>query len=54
MKNMMKEVMFADDDHVWIDNRQFISLERFLEEKNSIIKETQLINEKLAEIAAEN
>ena len=40
--NALKEkgrVEFSDDDHVWINGKQFISLKRFLELKNDMIKE---------------
>lgn len=53
-EKIMKEVMFADDDHVWIDGKQFVSIKRFLESKNATIKETMVINERLEKITEEN
>nr|WP_296955119.1 hypothetical protein [uncultured Mediterraneibacter sp.] len=50
-KKVNKEVMFADKDHVWIDNRQYISLERFLTVKNDIHTETRLLNEKVRQLS---
>ena len=50
-KKVNKEVMFADKDHVWIDNRQYISLERFLTVKNDIHTETRLLNEKVRQVS---
>lgn len=47
-------VKFSDDDHVWIDGTQFVSLDRFLKVKNSGIKDMQLMNERLRELTAEN
>lgn len=52
VKNM--KVQIVDDDHIWVNNRQFISLSRFLESKKEIAEETKLITDKNAELAEEN
>ena len=49
-----REVRFSDDDHVWIDGKQFVSLNRLLEVKNSEIKEMRLMNERVKELTAKN
>lgn len=52
-KKLNKEVLFADNDHVWVDNRQYVSLERFLKVKNNILTETKLLNEKVRQLTEE-
>lgn len=52
VKNM--KVQVVDDDHIWVNNRQFISLSRFLESKKEMAEETKLITDKNAELAEEN
>lgn len=49
-----RDVMFSDDDRVLIDGKQFVSLDRFLEVKNSGIKEMRLMNERVEELIAKN
>ena len=48
------KVNFADEDHIWIDGNQFISLNRFLNVKKDSSKELRLLNEKNIELTKEN
>lgn len=54
MKNKNPKVEIIDDNHVFIDNRQFVSLKRFAEVKMDGAKEIKLLNEKNKELAKEN
>lgn len=47
-EKVMKEVMVSDEDHVWIDGRQLISL------KQTGAEELASTLEKLSEVAEEN
>ena len=49
-----RKVDFTDDDHVWIDGNQFVSLRRYFESRESLLKEFKMLNEKFDEIKAEN
>ena len=53
-ETVTKQVRFADEDHVWISNKQYISLNRFFEAKSENIKELQKLNKKVEELAKEN
>lgn len=51
----MRRVMFSDEDHVWIDgNKQFISLNRFLNLKGDMIQEYRLLIDKIDQLSKEN
>lgn len=49
MEKVLK-VRFADDDHVWIEGRQFISLNRFAEARKEVSDELILLNNKVKEL----
>lgn len=48
------KVEFVDEDHIWVNNRQFISLKRFGEAKIDAVNEIKLLNDKNKELAEEN
>lgn len=51
----MRNVMFSDDDHAWINgNEQFISLRRFLYLRDTMDKECKLLMDKIKELYKEN
>ena len=55
MKEEIRRVMFSDEDHVWIDgNKQFISLNRFLNLRDVMDKECRLLMDKIKELSKEN
>lgn len=54
MAKELLEVEVMDEDHVWIGNKQFISLDRFFELRNSESKETELVRKKMTQVADEN
>lgn len=53
-EKIMKEVLISDDNHIWIDGKQFVSLKRFLELRNSESNEMQLLSDKVEELTSEN
>ncbi len=52
VKNMRVEII--DDDHVFIDNKQFVSLGRFADAKKDMAKEVKILVDKNYELAKEN
>lgn len=48
------KVEFVDEDHIWVNNRQFISLKRFGEAKKDTVNEIKLLNDKNKKLAEEN
>ena len=52
VKNM--KVKIIDDDHIYVDNRQFISLKRFDEARKEVAEEMKLAADKNKELAEEN
>ncbi len=44
------KVHFADDDHVWIEGRQFISLKRFAESRKEASDEMIRLDNKVKEL----
>lgn len=52
VKNMNVEI--ADEDHIFVNNKQFVSLKRFGEAKKDMIEEVKLLNDKNEELAKEN
>ena len=51
----MRKVMFSDEDHVWINgNKQFISLNRFLNLRDVMDKECRLLMDKIDQLSKEN
>lgn len=52
VKNM--NVKIVDDDHIWVNNRQYISLKRFGEAKKDVANEIKLLVDKNKELAEEN
>lgn len=43
-------VEIVDEDHVWVDGKQFISLNRFYENKKEVADEMLLLNNKVKEL----
>lgn len=52
VKNMRVEI--ADEDHIWVNNKQYISLKRFGDAIKEVAKEMKLADEKIKELAEEN
>ena len=52
IKNMKIEII--DNDHMYINNRHFISLERLREVRKEFVKEMDIIVDKNKELAEEN
>lgn len=51
-KNM--KVEFIDDEHIFVNNRQFVSLKRFYEARKEVQEEVKLLTDKNEELAKEN
>lgn len=54
MKEVNMKVKFTDEDHVWVNNRQFVSLRRFADAKKDMANEVKLLVDKNRELAEEN
>lgn len=52
VKNMKVEIL--DDDHIFVNNRQFISLSRFVDAKMDMAKEVNALLNKHRELIKEN
>lgn len=52
VKNMKVEI--ADEHHIFVNNKQFVSLKRFGEAKKAIAEELKLLADKNEELAKEN
>lgn len=52
VKNMRVEI--ADEHHIFVNNKQFVSLKRFGEAKKAIAEEIKLLADKNEELAKEN
>ena len=52
IKNMKIEII--DNDHIYINNRHFISLERLREVRKEFVKEMDILVDKNKELAEEN
>ena len=52
VKNM--KVEFIDDEHIFVNNRQFVSLNRFYEARKEVSDEVKLLTDKNKELAEEN
>lgn len=52
VKNMKVEV--KDEDHVFFNNKQFVSLKRFADAKKDMAEEVKLLTNKNKELAEEN
>lgn len=50
MKKETLTVEIYDDDHIWVKNRQYVSLERFLIAKKEMVDEVEALNDKLAKL----
>lgn len=51
----MKKVSFdKSKEHAWIDGRQYVSLDRFLEVKRDSAIETRLLNDRMKGLLEEN
>lgn len=48
------KVNVADEDHIWIDGKQFISLKRFLENRKEIADEVLKLERRNRELEEEN
>lgn len=53
-EKIKKEVYFADEKHIWIDGRQYVRLDRFLEVKNDAAVEGKILYDKCVELHEEN
>lgn len=52
VKNM--NVVIIDEDHVYINNRPFISLNRFIEARKEVEEDLKIVADKNKELAEEN
>ena len=52
VKNMKVEIV--DEDHIFVNNKQFISLKRFADAKKDVANEVKLLNDKNKVLAEEN
>lgn len=52
VKNMRVEI--KDEDHIWVDNKQYVSLKRFADAKKDMADEVRLLTDKNKELAEEN
>ena len=43
-------IEIVDKDHIWVDGNQFISLNRFYENKKGVADEMLLLNNKVKEL----
>lgn len=43
-------IEIVDKDHIWVDGNQFISLNRFYENKKEVADEMLLLNNKVKEL----
>lgn len=48
------KVYFSDEDHLWIEGNQFVSLKRFSQAKKDVADEMRLLNDKNKELTKEN
>lgn len=48
------EVYFADEKHIWIDGRQYVRLDRFLEVTSNASVEGKILYDKCVELHEEN
>ncbi len=48
------KVNVADEDHLWIDGKQFVSLKRFLENRKEIAGEVLKLERRNRELEEEN
>lgn len=49
-----EEIEIADNDHIWLRGKQYISLSRFNELKKTEVEEIDLLNQKVDELTEEN
>ena len=47
-------IKFSDEQHVWIDGKQYIRLDRFLEVQDNIRIETGILHERCIKLQDEN
>ena len=52
VKNMNVEIV--DEDHIFVNNKQFISLKRFADAKKDVANEVKLLTDKNKELTEEN
>ena len=52
VKNM--KVKIVDEDHIWVNNKQYVSLKRFADAKTDMADEVRLLTDKNKELAEEN
>ena len=48
------EVEFSDDQHAWIDGKQFVRLDRFLEVKQDKLTEMEILNDEVDRLNEDN
>ena len=54
MKEVNMKIKFTDEDHVWVNNQQFVLLRRFADAKKDMANEVKLLVDKNRELAEEN
>lgn len=54
MKKEYVNVDFADEDHIWVKGRQYVSLKRLAEVKNESVQELRNYEAKVKEITEIN
>ena len=50
----MEKIRVIDDNYIYYEGRQFVSLQRFYELKNSELQEMKLLSERIEELTEEN
>lgn len=54
MEEKIYKVDFADEDHCWINNQQFVSLYRFNQFRSECYHEIEFLNNRMKALAEEN
>lgn len=50
----MEEIKVVDEDHIYYNGKQFVSLHRFYELKNNELQEMKMLNERISELTEQN
>lgn len=50
VQNASDIISVKDEDHIWFNGKQFVSLHRFIEMKNSELKELMILQDKVLEL----
>lgn len=54
MNKVIKEVGISDEDHIWIDGKQFISLRRFIDLRTDQLNEMDILSDEIDRLYREN